>query len=232
MKRYVYLSSAILGLAVAGITVAASPLSAETHHNGVLKAEYSLANHARLAMGIDSAHVMRASIAYGTPNIFGQKEVSYWIDHGKLISRFSAPGETETKGQTVTAQRTPELTVDASSIRMVPTGQKMEIAGRTGRVYHISARIGGHMQTWDAVLASGKGMHRLNHAWNSLVRQLGPIQSSERIATTLLAVNLHPELYGSAPLKIGQSVELKQLRTDLSVARIYPPTTDPTNLDG
>lgn len=228
MKRYVYLSSAVLGLAVAGITVAASPLSAPTHHNGVLKAEYSLADHTQLTMGIDSSRVTSASISYGKANLFGQRNVSYWIDHGKLISLFSAPGDTETKGQTVTAQRMPGLSVDASSIRMVPTGQKIEIAGRTGLVYHISARIGGQYQTWDAVLASGQGMHRLNHAWNNLIRQFGPIQSSERIATTMLAINLHPELYGSAPLKIGQSVELKQLRTDLSVARIYPPTTEPS----
>ncbi|OBS09552.1 hypothetical protein [Acidihalobacter prosperus] len=232
MKRYIYLSYALLGMTVAGITVAASPLTEQSHHNGVLKAEYTLANHARLKMGIDQAQVTRASIKYGTPGLFGQKDVSYWIDHGQLVSRYSAPGDTESKAQTVTSPRRPGLNVEPSSIRVIPTHTQVNVAGHMGQVYRIQARINGQMHSWNAVLAKGDQMRRLNKAWNRLVGQLGPIQSSEEVATTLLAINLHPELYGYAPLKVGHAVKLKRLQTDLSVARIYPPNTVNMSIDG
>ncbi|AOU99403.1 hypothetical protein BI364_17040 [Acidihalobacter yilgarnensis] len=232
MKRYVYLSYALLGVAVAGMTVAAKPLISETHHNGVLQAEYSLADHAHLTMGIDSKHVTNASIDYGKSGIFGQKSVGYWIGHGKLISRFAAAGETETRGQVVNATRDPGLNVVASTIRVTPTHTQVNIAGHMGQVYHLRARINGQMHTWDAVLAKGGEMHRLNKAWSRLIAQLGPIQSSEEVATTMLAINLHPELYGYAPLKVGNTVELRRLRTDLSVARIYAPKTMNMSTEG
>ena len=223
MKRYIYLSYALLGITIAGITVTAGPLKKESHLNGVLNAEYTLADNAQLNIGIDPTHVTQARISYGKPGIFGQKNVSYWIDHGKLVSRFSAAGETESLAQTVNTMHHAGVNIEASSIRVTPTTKQVSVAGHPGRVYHITARIGGEVRSWDAVLASGKDMYRLNKAWNRLIGELGPMQPSEQIAATLLAENLHPELHGYAPLKIGNAVELKKLQNDFSIARIYLP---------
>jgi len=101
-----------------------------------------------------------------------------------------------------------------------------------GHVYQMSARIRGKKRTWNVVLATGKNMFRLSKAWNQVIGELGPMQSSEKVAATILAMNLHPRLYGYAPLKIGNAVELKSMHKDMSVARIYTPDTMNSNLDG
>lgn len=230
MKPYIYLSYTLLVMAVAGITVSAGPLDRTLQPNGVLNAKYSLPDNAQLKIAIDPTYRTHVSISYDKPNLFGQKHVSYWIGEGLLISRFSPAGDTESPGQTIKSTYLPGLKVEPGSIHIMPTTKKVIIAGYTGHLFHISARINGQTQIWDAVLANGKGMYRLNKAWSRLLSGLGPLQPSQQVAATLVAENLNPELYGYAPLKVGHVIELKHLQNDLSVARIYTPTTLHTDL--
>lgn len=198
----------------------------------MLNAKYALANNAHLNISIDPKQVTQASISYGTAGIFGQKTVSYWIDHGKLVSRFTAAGKIGAPAQMINASHDPDVNIDTNTIHITPTAKQVKIAGYLGRIYHISARIGGNVNTWDAVLATGADMFRLDKAWNQVIGELGPIQSSDKIAATLLVINLHPKLYGHVPLKIGSSFELMQMHHDISVARIYTPDTINSNLEG